>query len=159
MNIIAGLEFKLAYYNSTVKCFNHYTTGTPSYVCVCVCVCMSVCVYMYVCVHVDIYIYIWVCVNIDVHNVYVCMYMYVNMCVYMYMCVYIYMCMCVSVCMYICKCMYVCVYVCIFANSSTRAGKFLVAFNRFEFRVFLLLDWLSNQDPVCPTIYSYLEWE
>ena len=30
MNVIARMEFKLAYYNSTVQRFNHYTTRTTS---------------------------------------------------------------------------------------------------------------------------------
>ena len=30
VNVIARLEYKLAYYDSAVHCFNHYTTGTPS---------------------------------------------------------------------------------------------------------------------------------
>ena len=29
MNVIAWLEFELAYYDSAVCCFNHYTTRTP----------------------------------------------------------------------------------------------------------------------------------
>ena len=29
MNMIARLEFELAYYDSAVHCFNHYTTSTP----------------------------------------------------------------------------------------------------------------------------------
>ena len=29
MNVIARLEYELAYYNSAVHRFNHYTTGTP----------------------------------------------------------------------------------------------------------------------------------
>ena len=29
VNVIAWLKFELAYYDSAVKCFNHYTTGTP----------------------------------------------------------------------------------------------------------------------------------
>ena len=31
MNIIARLEYELAYYDSAVHCFNHYTTRTPLY--------------------------------------------------------------------------------------------------------------------------------
>ena len=66
MNVIARLEYELAYYDSAVHRFNHYTTGTPPkeemgksmkprsqiltchiiyiyiyiYICVCVCVCV-----------------------------------------------------------------------------------------------------------------------
>ena len=29
MNVIPQLEFELAYFEDTVKHFNHYTTGTP----------------------------------------------------------------------------------------------------------------------------------
>ena len=29
MNVIVQLEFELAYYDSAVHCFNHYTTRTP----------------------------------------------------------------------------------------------------------------------------------
>ena len=29
MNVIARLEFELAYYDSAVQCFNHHTTRTP----------------------------------------------------------------------------------------------------------------------------------
>ena len=31
VNVIARLEFELAYYDSAVHCFNHYTTKTPLY--------------------------------------------------------------------------------------------------------------------------------
>ena len=30
MNVIAWLEFELAFFDSAVQCFNHYTTRTPS---------------------------------------------------------------------------------------------------------------------------------
>ena len=31
VNVIARLEYELAYYDSAVHCFNHYTTRTPPY--------------------------------------------------------------------------------------------------------------------------------
>ena len=32
MNLIARLEYELAYYDSAIHCFNHYTTRTPPYI-------------------------------------------------------------------------------------------------------------------------------
>ena len=29
VNVIASLEFEIAYYDSAGQCFNHYTTRTP----------------------------------------------------------------------------------------------------------------------------------
>ena len=46
VNIIAQLEFELAYYNSAVHRFNHYTTRTPP---LSMCVCIWVCIYICVC--------------------------------------------------------------------------------------------------------------
>ena len=105
VNVIAWLEFELAYYISAVQRFNHYTTRTPS-----VCVCNfsfwykestisfsmlhsllinnvlkwhpspsahRICC---VCVYVYIYIYIYK---------YIYIYMYINVCVSVCVCVYL----------------------------------------------------------------------
>ena len=39
VNVIARLEYELAYYESAVHRFNHYTTRSVLWVCGCVCVC------------------------------------------------------------------------------------------------------------------------
>ena len=45
MNVIARLEYELAYYDSAVYRFNHYTTRCVC-VCMCACVCVCVCVWL-----------------------------------------------------------------------------------------------------------------
>ena len=129
MNVIARLEYELAYYDSAVHRFNHYTTSMcewlPSHVCqhvfVCVfaCVCLSVCEYVLVCV---------------------------GMCVGMFVCL----------CLYVCVCE--CLRACIFVNVDY-AIKFLMQWMSLEMSNYkknhahLKID-LASQYRVPPYLYN-----
>ena len=83
VNVIARLEYQLAYYNSTVHHFNHYTPRTPPLSCVCarvwvcvpvracvcecvcICVCECVCVYVWVCVSLSACVSVCLCVDLQ----------------------------------------------------------------------------------------------
>ena len=77
VNVIALLEFELAYYDSAVQRFNHYTTGT-SPVHLCMHICVSICAYEH---------------------------MHISLCVHPCACAYIHLCVCVCVCVCACVCM------------------------------------------------------
>ena len=53
VNVIAWLEYELAYYDSAVHRFNHYTIRHPLCKCLCVCLCAYACV----CMRVNMYGY------------------------------------------------------------------------------------------------------
>ena len=59
VNVIARLEFELAYYDSAVHRFNHYTTRRPPCVCACACVCV---LYLRIIVYRGISGFYYVCV-------------------------------------------------------------------------------------------------
>ena len=106
VNVIARLEFELAYHDSAVQRFHHYTAETPLriYMCAYVCVCdgIYVCVYMCMCdcTCMCVYVCVWR---------YICMYVCVCVCVWQHL----FICVWVSTCVwrYICMCVYMCVYV------------------------------------------------
>ena len=77
-----------------------------------------------------------------------------------YIYIYIYICVCVCVCVckidlwehifiytyaYVCVCARVCAYLLLSTRKVRLKVNFLTEFNRFEFRVFFLLDWLTNK--------------
>ena len=119
--------FTMLLFTQTLRTSNIYIY-IYIYMCVCVCVCGCVYLWMYMCMYtftyVSVYIYLYVC-------------MYTSVSIYIYVCLYIYICSCV--CVYI----YVYAYIYYLPTPSARAGydTSLTEFNRFEFRVFLLLDW------------------
>ena len=119
MNVIARLEYELAYYDSAVHRFNHYTTRTPPHFMVNDC--RFLCIYcpmfllsQQLCsmflrfifdFYYDIYAHIYFCVCL-----YTCM--CVLSCIFIYIYIYIYIysfCACLFTCIYVFLHAYVCV--------------------------------------------------
>ena len=123
MNVIARLEYELAYYDSTVHGFNHYTTRTPP------------CISVFVSLDVHVYKFVYVSVILSCRFMCVrfreCICLYVNLCsekrmlspvcvyisiginVYIYLCISVSVILCQSACMYMWVCVFLFVNMCI----------------------------------------------
>ena len=137
MNVIARLEYELAYYDSAVHRLNHYTTRTPPHLlCLHMSMFMPICwfvvAFFFVCVSVCFFVGVrvstWfahVCVHVSFLFVCMCTFVFVNACMCVYasfvwvcVCVCVFMC-CVCTCLFVFVCdLCVCACVCVCVSVS-----------------------------------------